>query len=220
MVGAAPDMPAHARGPAQEPALILFVRKPELGRVKTRLAAALGPQKALEIYQYLLEHTRQIALQFPGMVYVFHTGDEWNLPLGWNQPFFIPVPQLEHPSLGSRMQHAFSHVFSAGHTRAIIIGSDCALLSPAHIQDATEALLQYDAVLGPATDGGYYLLGITHMIDALFAAIPWSSAEVLAASMRALEDAHKSHTLLAPLPDTDEPEDLIHIPAYAHLARR
>lgn len=132
--------------------LMLFVRNPELGKVKTRLAAAVGPEKALEIYLQLLQHTRDITKELPLQKLVYYsesvdTNDLW--PNKQYQKRVQPAGDL-----GEKMEAAFAAAFSEGYTSVVIIGSDCLQLTPDIVLQAYCELEQHEVVIGPALDGG------------------------------------------------------------------
>ncbi len=144
-------------------ALIIFARKPVLGKVKTRLAATIGDEHALRIYIRLLTHTHEVAMQSGADVHVFLT--ELPADLFW-QDFMLDLQS--DGDLGKWMHHAFTQLFTAGYQAIVIVGSDCPDLQPTHIHQAFSALISHDVVIGPAANGGYYLLGMRHMHHALF----------------------------------------------------
>lgn len=184
-------------------ALIIFIKNPVAGQVKTRLAAQVGPAKALEVYLKLLQHTRGTALQIACDRYLFSTGGNTMSP--WEH--FIPAQQVEG-DLGEKMFHAFTSLFNKKYDRVIIIGSDCPGLNPLHINKAFDQLNHADVVLGPATDGGYYLLGLKKMIPEIFNGISWSSDQVLNQTLATLKQLSYSYKLLEYLTDVDEYKDL------------
>lgn len=186
-------------------ALIIFVRKPEEGKVKTRLAAEVGTIKALKVYKLLLTHTRELSSQVDASCYVFYAeeivpDDEW-LP-----PFIKKSQQGE--SLGEKMQHAFNLVFSEGHSDAVIIGSDCFQLTSAMVEDAFKVLRATDVVIGPAKDGGYYLLGMIAVYPKLFKNKSWSGNNVYDETVKNFNDLRLSHKSLPILNDVDQADDL------------
>ncbi|MDX5481047.1 MAG: TIGR04282 family arsenosugar biosynthesis glycosyltransferase [Hymenobacteraceae bacterium] len=186
--------------------LMLFVRNPELGKVKTRLAASVGPEQALEIYVHLLQHTRQVTQDLPVDKVVYYTNrvehdDIW--PDGKYEKRVQPSGDL-----GERMQAAFSAAFAEGYTSVVIIGSDCHQLTPHIIERAFEELKTHEVVIGPALDGGYYLLGMNHQHPELFRDKRWSTEHVFPDTLQDIEHLHLSHTLLPRLSDVDQVEDL------------
>ncbi|SIT85418.1 TIGR04282 family arsenosugar biosynthesis glycosyltransferase [Pontibacter indicus] len=187
--------------------LMLFVRNPELGKVKTRLAASVGPETALDIYLHLLRHTRDITQHLPldKVVYYSEKVEEDDI---W--PATLYLKKLQHPDgdLGEKMKAAFEAAFAEGYTSVVIIGSDCPQLTPDIINQAFEALKTNEVVIGPALDGGYYLLGMRKLYHDLFQNKRWSTEHVFPDTIADIERLHLRHTLLPYLSDVDELEDL------------
>ena len=187
-------------------ALIIFVRKPELGKVKTRLAATMGEEKALAVYRKLLEHTHYISEGVKAERFVFYFDEIEENDL-WSDGNFIK--RLQSPGdLGEKMHNAFAGLFDEDYNDVAIIGSDCYELTTAIIEDAFEMLQQNDLVIGPANDGGYYLLGMKKLCMELFSNIQWSTEKVLAQTLAACTSAGLSHSLLPKLTDIDTEADL------------
>jgi len=189
---------------ALENALIIFVKNAEKGKVKTRLASTLGDEKALKIYLALLDHTRKIAQKVDANRLLFYSNniqknDDWPLT------DFDKLNQ-EGNNLGDRMTHAFHTAFQQYH-KVVIIGSDCASLTTKIIQNAFDHLAQHDFVIGPAMDGGYYLLGMRTFHPSLFQDIEWSTEKVLSATIQKINALQKTYTLLPELSDIDYEED-------------
>lgn len=116
--------------------------------------------------------------------------------------------------LGQKLSNAFGVLSRRGYTEVIVIGTDCPGMNSQLLKEAFERLKKYDLVLGPAEDGGYYLIGAHMAHPALFAGISWSSSSVLSETLAAAEDLGLTYTLLPLLPDIDEEKDLIHLPGY------
>lgn len=185
--------------------LLLFIRNPRLGQVKTRLARTLGDGEALRIYLILLEKTRQAALGVPVERWLFYSdflenGDEWS------ETDFQKKVQTG-ADLGERMENAFRQAFSAGADKAVIIGSDCPGLHGTLLQEAFNRLDDADFVLGPTPDGGYYLLGMKQMEASVFRGIVWSTDTVRAETLRRIEESGKLCVFLPVLSDVDTEED-------------
>lgn len=191
---------------ASSSSLIIFVRKPELGKVKTRLAATMGDAAALKVYELLLAHTYQVAATMDIPVYVYYADGIAENDI-WQGPHFHKKQQ-QGDDLGLRMSNAFTETFAQGHQQVVIIGSDCYALTAAIVTEAISALAQSDAVIGPATDGGYYLLGLNQPLPELFEGIAWSTSTVAAATMSKLYEQDCSVTMLQALTDIDEEKDL------------
>lgn len=181
--------------------LIVFVKHPELGKVKTRLAATLGKEKALSIYKQLLEHTLSICKTVQADVQIFYTDDVIQDDI-WND---FPKKQQKRGDLGTRMFHALSQ---NEYEKKLIIGSDCFEINAEHIETAFQKLNETDAVIGPANDGGYYLLGLKEVPKEVFTDITWSSEKVLEQTIKKLNTLNKSHSLLPTLVDIDTESDL------------
>lgn len=189
-----------------EEAIIIFVRNPVLGSVKTRIAAKLGEEAALNVYHKLLEHTHQVVLPLHADKFVFYA-DGINENDIWENGFFKKQQQVAG-DLGFKMQHAFETLFIKGYQRILVIGSDCYDLTTAHIFKAFEALKKNEVVIGPAVDGGYYLLGMKKMIPSLFHNIHWSTATVLQQTIEACETEKAMYATLQTLSDVDEAENI------------
>jgi rSAM/selenodomain-associated transferase 1 len=192
--------------------LLIFAREPVLGRVKTRLAADIGPAAALATYRELLALTAAAvaAAQVPATVWL---AEAPALPAEPTQPRpeWPALPWRVQPpadSLGERMRHAFAEAFAAGAARVLIIGTDCPGLTAALLLRALDQLATHDLVVGPAADGGYYLLGMSELQADLFASKQWSTDTVLADT---LADAARLGLRVAQLPtltDVDSARDL------------
>lgn len=187
-------------------ALIIFVRNPVLGKVKTRLAASIGMDAALRIYQKLLSHTFCITDPLPVHKFIFYTGGLIENDM-WSRDGFYKFKQTEG-DLGNRMQQAFENVFTIGYERVVIIGSDCYDLTSVIINNAFDILNQNDLVLGPAHDGGYYLLGMKSSHPPLFQNKPWSTSFLFQETVRAIEALQLSYGLLPLLNDMDDVKDV------------
>lgn len=186
-------------------ALIIFVRNPVLGKVKTRLAKDAGEEGALEIYKKLLWHTKEVALEANADCFVFYA-DYLNEDDLWEQRGF--KKHLQEPGdLGHKMQKAFELVFSEGYTKACIIGSDCAELSNGIIEEAFSELEQQEVVVGPSVDGGYYLLGMKQVHDKLFSEKKWSTESVFSSTLEDVNNLNLSYSLLPQLSDIDYLDD-------------
>ena len=196
-------------------ALIIFVRKAELGKVKTRLAATMGDEKALDVYKELLVFTHNISLGVKADKFVFYLNEIEKIDL-WSQGGYKKMSQCEG-DLGEKMYNAFSSLFRNGYNQVMIIGSDCPELTTAIMEDAFKMLKHNDVVLGPANDGGYYLLAIKKIYAELFTDIYWSTEKVLSQTLAACTTAGLSFALLPKLTDIDTEANLCSMP---HLLSR
>ncbi len=160
--------------------IIIFIKNPVLGKVKTRLAATLGDQKALEIYQRLLDVTRKTVTKVNAKYHLFYS-DVIDMDDDWDIQDFDKYLQQGN-DLGERMSSAFRNIFSQNDASAlqkvVIIGSDCPALTPDILEMAFTILGDSDVVVGPTFDGGYYLLGMKEYHPALFENISWSTDAV------------------------------------------
>ncbi len=210
-------------------ALIIFIKNPVKGQVKTRIARTVGDDCALEIYLKLSKITRENVLILRGVtIYVFYsdfieTNDDWS-----NEHFEKQVQTGN--DLGERMFNAFDFVFKK-HNSVCIIGSDCPTLSATILQEAFDKLNAFDCVLGPSTDGGYYLLGIknninsvknkifsfTQSLRSLFDTIVWSTETVLSETLERMKKNHQTVSLLPALTDIDEETDWLNFQKTAKL---
>lgn len=185
---------------------MLFVRNPELGKVKTRLAASVGPEKALEVYLHLLQHTKLVTQNLSVDKLVYYTNEV-------NQDDLWPNDKYEkriQPAgdLGEKMQAAFAAAFLEGYTSVVIVGSDCLQLTQEIIADAFKKLETHEVVVGPALDGGYYLLGMNCLYPQLFQNKRWSTEHVFQETLQDLQHLHIHYALLPRLSDVDHLEDL------------
>lgn len=188
--------------------LIIFVKNPELGKVKTRLAASVGNEAALTIYRQLLRKTREVTRPVPVDKVVYYSVSIDHNDLWENEHYHKACQQ--GPDLGERMKNAFQKSFAEGYERVCIIGSDCMEISSSLIEEAFEKLQSSDAVIGPSQDGGYYLLGMNRFMLQLFENKAWSTDTVFASTLDDLNAPGMSYCELPVLNDVDTVEDLGH----------
>lgn len=191
--------------------LLIFTRNPELGKGKRRLAATVGDQTALDIYNFLLEHTVKITSKLYAEKIVYYSEEIWENDI-WDNAVYDKKLQLGM-DLGARMLNAFQDGFSRGYEKIIIIGSDMYDLSQADLEEAFRFLSKNDFVVGPAEDGGYYLLGMKSLKPELFTNKDWGTDSVLADTLADLQNEKK--VLLETRNDVDYYEDIKDIPAFA-----
>ena len=186
--------------------LIVFSKNPVAGRVKTRLAASIGEQAALLVYEELRSITRRVTSAADCTRAVFYSDfiPEEDLLLDGSTGAYLQ----EGDDLGERMHRAFIEGFRLGFRHVVLIGTDCPELSTFLIDRAFEALDDHDAVLGPARDGGFYLVGLVHPLPELFLERKWSNPEVLRESLRILRKQRTDCAILPALSDIDTIEDL------------
>jgi uncharacterized protein len=194
--------------------LLIFIKNPVPGTVKTRLAATVGDEAALHIYLQLLEKTRAVAVRLPNARRMLFYSTAIELNDDWPGDFFEKQVQ-QGADLGARMSEAFRMAFATGATKAVIIGSDCPTLSEYHLEQAYEALHHNDCVIGPTPDGGYYLLGLSQHTPALFDNMAWSTETVRSETIHRLEQMGHSYYFLPLLSDIDTESDWL-----AYLAQQ
>jgi uncharacterized protein len=185
--------------------LIIFIRNPELGKVKTRLARTLGDAEALRIYHILLEKTRHAAMDCEATRLLFYS-DFVDHPDPWPSASFQKMVQ-HSGDLGARMESAFQVAFESGAGKAVIIGSDCPELTGETLQQAFDLLDTTDFVLGPVPDGGYYLLGMKSLESSVFYDMEWSTETVRAKTIEKIQAVGKTFALLPMLSDVDTEAD-------------
>lgn len=157
---------------------ILFVKAPREGTVKTRLAVNVGPAKACAIYQSLVEIACRALAPFDHVEIRF-TPDEYGDEIQhWLRKNWQAKPQGEG-NLGEKLQRAFTEGFDNGSNKVVVIGSDCPAITTQDISDAFTALDETHIVFGPATDGGYWLIGLNQDYPALFDNVRWSTEHTL-----------------------------------------
>jgi len=199
-----------------ENALIIFTRNPELGKCKTRLAKSVGDKEALKIYRYLLQHTADVSKSVTAERFVFYSKNIQQNDI-WGTTYFHKI--LQHgDDLGERMQHAFELLFSKNFKKVIIIGSDLLDLSAKIIENAFNKLDEYDAVIGPAQDGGYYLLGMKTFQKNVFKNKEWGAETVFQQTKRDFFD--KNLYTLQTLNDIDYLEDLKPYKTFNYLFKK
>lgn len=184
--------------------LLIFTRNPELGKAKTRLAKTIGNEKALEIYKLLLQKTKTVTKDLSCDKAVYYSVKIRENDI-WDETVY-QKHQQKGEDLGIRMENAFLNGFNAGYEKVIIIGSDLFDLTPKHINDAFEKLNANDIVLGPAEDGGYYLLGMKQNHTAVFKNKEWGTSSVRKDTLNDLKN--NTVYLLEELNDIDVYDDL------------
>ena len=187
------------------PLLIVFYRNPVRGAVKTRLAATVGDEKALQIFSKLALHTQDIVAEVAVDKNVCYSesiqeGDVW--------PDHYQKTVQHGADLGERMKDAFARGFRSGYNAICIIGTDCLELTGNIVVEAFESLRHADAVIGPAQDGGYYLLGMRKLYPEVFRNKAWSTETVCRDTIADFERLGLTFVKLPVLCDVDTEEDL------------
>jgi rSAM/selenodomain-associated transferase 1 len=187
-------------------AVMLFAKAPRAGSVKTRLASSIGAARAVEIY-------REMGLRVRVWIGGAHPVTVWYDPpdalpemRAWlGEGEYVPQPEGD---LGHRLERAFATHFGRGDQPVIAVGMDAPDVSGDTVREAVRMLETSDVVLGPAVDGGYYLIGLKRRVSGVFERIPWSTEHVLQATLERCERLGLATALLAPLRDIDTIDDL------------
>jgi rSAM/selenodomain-associated transferase 1 len=195
--------------------LLIFTRNPELGKAKTRLAKTVGDETALKIYTFLLAKTRDVSAKVTADKAVYYSVKVRYNDI-WDENRYQKHQQVGE-DLGIRMLHAFKDGFDAGYQKALIIGSDLYDLTSEIIESAFVELDTNDVVIGPAEDGGYYLLGMNSLHTAIFKNKDWGTSSVRKDTLADLKD--KKVHLLQELNDVDVFEDIEHHPAFQQFLK-
>lgn len=190
--------------------LVQFAKAPVAGRVKTRMISALSPEQSVELHCQLTEHCLEALLQTDAVDVQLWVGDQPEH--GFFQALKKAHPQItineqQGGDLGERMYAMFAQTLE-NYDRVVLVGSDCPFIDVNYLNDAFAALDVAPAVIGPATDGGYVLIGLSKHDRQIFAGIDWGSSRVLSQTRKVLEDLQWSCIELPALPDIDRPEDL------------
>jgi rSAM/selenodomain-associated transferase 1 len=196
--------------------LLVFAKTPVLGTVKRRLATTVGAEKALSVYTQLLRKTNAILEELAQEVIVFYSGAEASTLQDYFPTFKLNAQK--GTDLGERMQQAFQWGFSQGYKNLILIGTDLWEIETPLISLAFKQLQTHDCVIGPSTDGGYYLLGKKENIPAVFQNKAWSTASVLTNTLADLQDHQVA--LLPEKTDIDTYKEVELYPELVHLIHR
>lgn len=191
--------------------VLVFLRAPEPGRVKTRLAREIGVEKALVLYKGFVQRILQ-AVEESNMDHriCFFPEDKSSLVQDWLGPGHVYLPQRGN-DLGGRMGHALAQVFDQGASKAVVVGSDIPGLTSGHLVMAFDQLSHKDVVIGPSLDGGYWLIGFQQnrfCLD-LFLGIDWGACTVFSTTLEKIQAAGLSHGILPFLQDIDTVQDLL-----------
>jgi rSAM/selenodomain-associated transferase 1 len=187
--------------------LIVFVKNPRKGSVKTRLAETVGSSRALEIYRRLIEITSQIAEEVKADRQVWYSG---TIETDDNfEPHLFSKRLQMGRDLGERMHHAVKEGLRSGFKKVILIGSDCPDITPELIHKGFDDLETSDVIIGPSRDGGYYLIGFSRYDPHIFDGIRWSTPAVFQQTLERTEKIKLSMKQLEMLNDIDTEEDLM-----------
>ena len=209
-VAAAQSRPADLAAIHRE-RLIVFTRYPQPGLTKTRLIPALGPEYAAKLHRRLAERTveamRAVTWSRSAELEIRYAGADERQMSGWLGLHNLYNEQTPG-DLGQRMAAAFRDAFGAGMHRVVLVGTDIPGLTAEIAKKALSLLRSHDLVLGPACDGGYYLIGLRRQVDSLFEGIPWGTDRVLEETLQGAQCEGLSTALIDQLQDLDRPEDL------------
>ena len=198
-------------------ALLIFTRNPVPGKCKTRLAATIGEKAALDIYVFLLQHTAAQCARLQGVRKMVYFSDSLGDGTIWDPDIFDYRLQ-RGTDLGIRMQRAFEDAFKSGYVEVIVFGSDLLDFGTSDLEHAFELLSENEAVLGPAQDGGYYLLGLTRPVPGIFSNKSWGTKTVLKDT---LADLANFRTALLPVRnDIDQYEDIEGNPVFEPFLKK
>lgn len=186
--------------------VVVFLKAPRPGAVKTRLAGTLGPAAACAAYRRLVEALLANLAPLPRVELCFTPAEAGAEIQPWVRPGWLTCPQVGG-DLGERLHAAFAEHFETDALHVVIIGSDCPDVTATDIEDAWLALEGHDVVLGPALDGGYWLIGLRAPQPALFTGIPWSTDRVFGETMCRAREAGLRVALLRELADVDTAAD-------------
>ena len=216
-----------------ENVLIIFLKYPESGKVKTRLAKDIGDEKACSIYKLLAENViKNVILKNPktyNVHFFFTPANKKNEIKDWLQPILAnnqgigtKYSHQEGNTLGERMSNAFKQTLQGeGCKSCIIIGTDCPEIDATLIENAFDILKEKDIVIGPCKDGGYYLLGMSRFVPDLFSDIDWSTDRVFDQTIEKIQKNNLSCGILKTLADIDTQEDLsYHLSKVAQAGSR
>lgn len=191
--------------------LIVFTRYPEAGKTKTRLIPVLGETGAANFQRYMTEETikkiKKLQTNIPLNVEIHFSGGDEQLMRKWLGENLIFKPQIEG-NLGEKMLSALTSVLSKKEQKAVIIGTDCLDLTESILQKAFKSCADYDLVIGEASDGGYYLIGLNKVIPDLFKNIKWGSSQVFQTTIKKANKLELKVHKLPVLNDIDRPQDL------------
>lgn len=209
----------------KDDAIIVFIKNPQLGKVKTRLAATVGNERALEIYHILMQHTNAITNDLLAEKYLYYS-DFVDAKDIWKNERYHKSIQHQGYDLGLKMASAFTETLQKNHKKVLIIGSDCLELNQKIIQEGYEQLSDNDVVIGPAYDGGYYLIGFNfqhigersaEVLNEVFIGREWSHERVCQEAIDACQQMDLRYFQLPTLTDVDEEKDYL---KTQHLAMK
>ena len=201
--------------PQKKDLLLIFTRNPQLGKVKKRLAADIGDASALKLYKFLLKHTFEVVKELPVEKCMYYSESIPPEDL-WDKEDFQKKLQ-QGRGLGERMENAFFEAFSEGYEKVVIIGSDLFDLQEEDLKKAFLAMDTTNYVLGPASDGGYYLFGMKSLNSQVFRNKSWGTGSVLQDTLEDLKN--EKLTMLEVRNDIDYLSDLEAYPELQQIIK-
>jgi rSAM/selenodomain-associated transferase 1 len=202
--------------------IVVFVRYPEPGRTKTRLIPAIGAEKAAALHRFLAERVLSVIREWSGRrtvsVEIRYEGADETRMREWMGSGLVYNVQ-RGSDIGERMQNAFEDAFNEKFNQVIIVGTDLPFLDSEILESALNLLNTRDLVLGPATDGGYYLIGLKAPVPLLFRDISWGTDRVLDRTVHAASSLGMTIAFARALDDVDRPEDLQKLALLPEFAR-
>jgi len=193
-------------------ALLVFAKTPQPGKVKTRLLAAVPAEVAAALHEACIADTLRLVLKMRGCdVFLFAAGGTSyfrRLVKKQKSGARVRVLPQRGTDLGARMENAFRKYFSMGYRKVVVIGTDTPWMGTERLRRAFAELKANDVAIGPAEDGGYYLLGMRKMVPSIFRGIPWSTERVLKLTLKKIVALRLGKKLLRRDFDLDRPEDL------------
>jgi rSAM/selenodomain-associated transferase 1 len=193
-------------------ALLVFAKTPKPGKVKTRLLAAVPAEVAAGLHEACIADTLRLVRKMRGCdVFVFAaSGTSYFRRLLKRQASSVRIRVLPQrgAELGARMENAFRKCFAMGYREVVVIGTDTPWMGVERVRRAFAELKANDVVIGPAEDGGYYLLGMSKMVPDIFRGIPWSTERVLELTLKVIARSKLRGKLLRRDFDLDRPADL------------
>jgi rSAM/selenodomain-associated transferase 1 len=190
--------------------ILLFIRAPAKGKIKSRLASTIGEDATLELYKnFILDIVDTIEKSGYPLRIFFHPPDAGEALASWLGRHHHYMPQVGN-DLGENMERAFGQIFTEGFTSAVLLGSDIPDLTPAVLHEALDSLRTNDVVMGPAADGGYYLIGCNKgtFLPNMFHGIAWGTNAVFRETMIIMHRASLQVHLVPEWQDVDTQDDL------------
>ncbi len=205
--------------PVLKPTILFMLKAPVAGLVKTRLASQIGDEKALAAYRVLVEHLLTSLEDWRRMEIHYAPATAEDLMIGWLGEKYAYYPQVEG-DLGVRMHTASSTAFERGAEAVILLGGDCPYVDKSLIEVAADAMDNHDVAIGPATDGGYYLLAIKRPAPELFQGINWSTETVFEETRQRILANQLPAKTLPTLEDVDDLDGWLRAEAFLSGSRK